>query len=322
MILKTENLTIGYGSKAVQRNLNLEASPRDLICLTGTNGSGKSTLLRTLAGLQPALDGTVEINHKNIANLNVHERATLFSLVLTDDIDIDRLTVRELVSMGRFPYTNWAGVLSANDHRIIDQALADVHLSHKADALINHISDGEKQRAVIAKALTQDTPLVLLDEPTAHLDLPNRIEIMLLLRRLSVSTGKSFILSTHELDLALQMADKIWLMTPAGVEIGMPEDLMLSGSFQSAFGSESFSFDAIDGHCHIHHIKTQTTITLVADPDAQPQAAWLRRALIRIGIQIDPNSPTQIHCTPQGYKLNNHDPLYPTIEQLLHNLEI
>lgn len=322
MILKTENLTIGYGSKAVQRNLNLEASPRDLICLTGTNGSGKSTLLRTLAGLQPALNGTVEINHKNIANLNVHERATLFSLVLTDDIDIDRLTVRELVSMGRFPYTNWAGVLSANDHRIIDQALADVHLSHKADALINHISDGEKQRAVIAKALTQDTPLVLLDEPTAHLDLPNRIEIMLLLRRLSVSTGKSFILSTHELDLALQMADKIWLMTPAGVEIGMPEDLMLSGSFQSAFGSESFSFDAIDGHCHIHHIKTQTTVTLVADPDAQPQAAWLRRALIRIGIQTDPNSPTQIHCTPQGYTLNNHDPLYPTIEQLLQHLEI
>ena len=322
MILKTENLTIGYGSKAVQRNLNLEASPRDLICLTGTNGSGKSTLLRTLAGLQPALSGTVEINNQNIASLNVHERSTLFSLVLTDDIDIDRLTVRELVAMGRFPYTNWAGVLSANDHRIIDQALANVHLSHKANALINHISDGEKQRAVIAKALTQDTPLVLLDEPTAHLDLPNRIEIMLLLRRLSVSTGKSFILSTHELDLALQMADKIWLMTPQGVEIGMPEDLMLTGSFQSAFGSESFSFDAIDGHCHIHHIKTQTTVTLVADPDAQPQAAWLRRALIRIGIQTDDDSKTKIYCTAQGYRLEENNTLFTSIEQLFQNLKI
>ena len=322
MILKTENLTIGYGNKAVQRNLNLEASPRDLICLTGTNGSGKSTLLRTLAGLQPALNGKVFIADKDIASLNVHQRSTLFSLVLTDDIDIDRLTVRELVAMGRFPYTNWAGTLSKQDEEIIDKALKDVHLSHKADALINHISDGEKQRAVIAKALTQDTPLVLLDEPTAHLDLPNRIEIMLLLRRLSVSTGKSFILSTHELDLALQMADKIWLMTPQGVQIGLPEDLMLSGSFQSAFGSESFSFDAIDGHCHIHHIKTQTTVAIIADSDAQPQAAWLCRALIRIGIQTDPNSQTQIHCTSQGYTINNHNTLYTTIQQLLHNLEI
>ena len=280
-ILKAKNLTIGYGEKAVQRSLNLEAQARDLICLTGTNGSGKSTLLRTLAGLQPALGGKVMIANKDIASLNVHQRSTLFSLVLTDDIDIERLTVRELVAMGRFPYTNWAGSLSSKDDEIIDKALKDVHLSHKANAMINHISDGEKQRAVIAKALTQDTPLVLLDEPTAHLDLPNRIEIMLLLRRLSVSTGKSFILSTHELDLALQMADKIWLMTPQGVEIGMPEDLMLTGSFQSAFGSESFSFDTIDGHCHIHQIKGPMEIAIVTTEGAEAHEAWLRRALDR-----------------------------------------
>ena len=322
MILKTNNLTIGYGAKAVQRGLNLEAQARDLICLTGTNGSGKSTLLRTLAGLQPALGGKVMIANKDIASLNVHQRSTLFSLVLTDDIDIERLTVRELVAMGRFPYTNWAGSLSKKDDEIIDKALKDVHLSHKADSMINHISDGEKQRAVIAKALTQDTPLVLLDEPTAHLDLPNRIEIMLLLRRLSVSTGKSFILSTHELDLALQMADKIWLMTPSGVEIGMPEDLMLTGSFQSAFGSESFSFDAIDGHCHIHQIKGPMEIAIVVSEGAEAHEAWLRRALIRVGIQVNNTSEKKIHCTPQGYILNNHTTLYTTIEQLLHHLEI
>lgn len=320
MILKTNNLTIGYGKKSVQQNLNLEAWERDLICLTGTNGSGKSTLLRTLAGLQPSLNGTVEINGHNIADLNVHQRSTLFSLVLTDDIDIDKLTVRELVAMGRFPYTNWAGSLSDKDNQIIDQALKNVHLAHKSNALINHISDGEKQRAVIAKALTQDTPLVLLDEPTAHLDLPNRIEIMLLLRRLSVSTGKSFILSTHELDLALQMADKIWLMTPNGVEIGLPEDLMLTGSFQSAFGSDSFSFDAIDGHCHIHHIKGPMSVTLCAENGAEAQIAWLKRALIRIGIQTDNNSQTKIYCTPHGYKLNNNNMIFNTIEKLLQNI--
>lgn len=319
-ILKTENLTIGYGAKAVQRGLNLEAQARDLICLTGTNGSGKSTLLRTLAGLQPALDGKVMIANKDIASLNVHQRSTLFSLVLTDDIDIERLTVRELVAMGRFPYTNWAGSLSKKDDEIIDKALKDVHLSHKADAMINHISDGEKQRAIIAKALTQDTPLVLLDEPTAHLDLPNRIEIMLLLRRLSVSTGKSFILSTHELDLALQMADKIWLMTPSGVEIGMPEDLMLTGSFQSAFGSESFSFDAIDGHCHIHQIKGPMEIAIVVSEGAEAHEAWLRRALIRVGIQVNNTSEKKIHCTPQGYQLEGNGKVHTTIEELLKNI--
>ena len=320
MILKANNLTIGYGAKAVQQGLNLEAQARDLICLTGTNGSGKSTLLRTLAGLQPALNGTIEIGGHNIASLNVHQRSTLFALVLTDDIDIERLTVRELVAMGRFPYTNWAGVLSQKDNEIIDKALKDVHLAHKADALINHISDGEKQRAVIAKALTQDTPLVLLDEPTAHLDLPNRIEIMLLLRRLSVSTGKSFILSTHELDLALQMADKIWLMTPKGVEIGMPEDLMLTGSFQSAFGSESFSFDAIDGHCHIHHIKGPMKMAIVATEGAEAHEAWLRRALIRVGIQVDDTSNKKIYCTAQGYKFHECDTIYTTIAELLKNI--
>ena len=319
-ILKTENLTIGYGAKAVQRGLNLEAQARDLICLTGTNGSGKSTLLRTLAGLQPALDGKVMIANKDIASLNVHQRSTLFSLVLTDDIDIERLTVRELVAMGRFPYTNWAGSLSKKDDEIIDKALKDVHLSHKADAMINHISDGEKQRAIIAKALTQDTPLVLLDEPTAHLDLPNRIEIMLLLRRLSVSTGKSFILSTHELDLALQMADKIWLMTPSGVEIGMPEDLMLTGSFQSAFGSESFSFDAIDGHCHIHQIKGPMEIAIVVSEGAEAHEAWLRRALIRVGIQVNNTSEKKIHCTPEGYQLERNGKVHATIEELLKNI--
>ena len=127
-ILKAENLTIGYGEKAVQRGLNLEAQARDLICLTGTNGSGKSTLLRTLAGLQPALGGKVMIGGNDIASLNVHQRSTLFSLVLTDDIDVERLTVRELVAMGRFPYTNWAGALSKKDEEIIDKALKDVHL--------------------------------------------------------------------------------------------------------------------------------------------------------------------------------------------------
>jgi len=191
-VLKTTHLNIGYGKHFVQRGLNLSASAGDLICLTGTNGTGKSTLLRTLAGLQKTLGGHITIQGKDVEKLTNAERATLLSLVLTDTITVENLTLHDLVAMGRFPYTNWAGKLSEEDENIINQSLEQVNLTHKANCYICEVSDGEKQRCVIAKALAQDTPLVLLDEPTAHLDLPNRIEIMLLLRRLSVNMRKTF----------------------------------------------------------------------------------------------------------------------------------
>ena len=292
-MLKTNQLHIGYGHYTVQSDLNLQANARDLICLTGTNGAGKSTLLRTLAGLQKPLKGTITIQNKSVHKLSSYERSTLFSLVLTDPVDVENLTVHDLVALGRFPYTNWAGSLSEIDEAKITESLQQVNLAHKAHSYLNEISDGEKQRAVIAKALAQDTPLVLLDEPTAHLDLPNRIEIMLLLRRLSVNTQKTFILSTHELDLALQMADKIWLMGENGVEIGIPEDLMLSGKFQEAFGSQSFKFDEADGHCKINHLMGPLQVKIVGD---KPAILWLERALIRCGIQISESAAITIEA--------------------------
>lgn len=321
MLLETENLTIGYGNKAVQTHLCLNASERDLICLTGTNGAGKSTLLRTLAGLQPPLNGKIILNGQDIGTINQRDRARTMALVLTDDVDVENLSVRELVSMGRFPYTNWAGSLTKYDNDIVDNAISNVNITHKSFSKINEISDGEKQRAIIAKALAQDTPLVLLDEPTAHLDLPNRIEIMLLLRRLSVSTGKTFIMSTHELDLALQMSDRIWLMTPNGIETGLPEDLMLSGRFQSAFGSSSFYFDPINGHCRINHIQGTLTIKVNTLPDAQQQEAWLKHALMRIGINISDNSHIEITCHPKGYYFGKDTINYTTIQAILKRME-
>lgn len=317
MLLNTENLTIGYGNRAVQTNLNLRAEQRDLICLTGTNGSGKSTLLRTMAGLQPALNGRIFIQGKEIGNMNNREKARVMALVLTDDVEVENLTVRELVAMGRFPYTNWTGALTKQDNEIIDRALINVNISQKSHSKINEISDGEKQRAIIAKALAQDTPLVLLDEPTAHLDLPNRIEIMLLLRRLSVSTRKTFILSTHELELALQMSDRIWLMTHGGIEVGLPEDLMLAGRFQSAFGSSSFSFDPIDGHCRINHPQGSLGIKVNVTPGTETQEAWLKRALVRIGIRLSDNADITINCHPDGYSITP-DEKYSTINEILN----
>lgn len=315
MKLQTQHLTIGYGNKKIQQNLSLQANAGDLICLIGINGAGKSTLLHTLAGLLKPITGEVLLNGKSVHALSNYERSTLFSLVLTDAIVVDKMSVYDLVAMGRLPYTNWLGYLSQNDKNIIYNSLQQVNLLHKKDAYISQISDGEKQRAIIAKALAQDTPLVLLDESTAHLDLPNRIEVMLLLRRLSVNTRKTFILSTHELDLALQMADKIWLMTTEGVQVGIPEDLMLSGIFQQVFGSNAYHFDENDGHCKINHIKGTLQVQINGENTA---AKWLCKALIRCGIEVIPQADIVISAEEQGFEYKGKK--IKTIEEVLNLL--
>ena len=246
MLLQTHSLTIGYRNYIVQKNLNLSAQAGGLIGLMGTNGSGKSTLLRTLGGLQKPLKGNIAIQGQNLSKLSHYQRSLLFAFVLTDAIDHNTMTVFDLVSLGRFPYTNWAGALSTKDREIINTSIEQVNLVDKRDAYLNEISDGERQRAIIAKALTQDTSLVLLDEPTAHLDLPNKVEIMLLLRKLSLNTHKTFILSTHELDLIMQTADTIWLIHANGIVVDTPKDLMQSGKLQEIFGSKFFYFDKQD----------------------------------------------------------------------------
>ena len=300
-MLATQHLDIGYGKRVIQHDLNLTANSGDLICLTGTNGTGKSTLLRTLAGLQKPLGGSIQIQGKNITQLSNATRATLLALVLTDNIVVENLTLYDLVATGRFPYTGWNGYLGQHDREIVKTALEQVNLWHKAHYCINEVSDGEKQRGIIAKALAQDTPLILLDEPTAHLDLPNRVEIMLLLRRLSVNTRKTFILSTHELDLALQMADRIWLMGTQGIETGIPEDLMLTGKFQEAFGNAAYHFDETDGHCKIEPLFGNLAVTIVGQNTA---ALWLERALHRCGIHVTHDAALRIEAHDNHFVVN------------------
>jgi iron complex transport system ATP-binding protein len=315
MLLLAENLTIGYKNLIIQRNLNLNVDAGKLICLVGINGCGKSTLLRTLAGLQPSLSGRIFINSKNISKLTDYQRSMLFSLVLTDKIDVENLTVFELVVLGRYPYTSWSGAFSENDKKIAENALYQVNLLHKKNALLNAVSDGEKQRAVIAKALAQDTPLVLLDEPTSHLDLPNRIEIMMLLRRLSVNTRKSFILSTHELDLAVQISDYIWLMDKNETISGVPEDLMLEQKIQKSFENKNFNFISEDGHYKL----LQPVGTLkVAVRGENEQAKWLKRAFIRCGIIADKNSDIIIEVIDNQFIINDFKTV--SIEELLNFL--
>ena len=233
--ISTNNLTIGYNNLVVQRDLNFELHSGEMVCMLGPNGCGKSTLLRTLAGLQPAIGGTFTIS-------NSLTDVSQIALVLTERLSIENTTVHDVVAMGRYPYTSFLGGLSGRDEQIIEQSLSDVGLSGCSHTFFNDHSDGEKQRVLIAKALTQETPIILLDEPTAHLDLPNRIRILQMLRRVAREQGKTILISTHELDLAIQLSDRIMLMTPQrGVQLDHPDKLRKQDAFTTAFGMDIFN---------------------------------------------------------------------------------
>lgn len=240
--LETYNLSVGYGNTIVQKDLNLTASEATMISLIGTNGTGKSTLLRSLASLQPVVSGIVKVDGEDISQMRPAERAKKISVVLTDVVNTQHLSVFDLVAMGRMPYTSWSGKLSAEDRKIVERSIEQVNLSFKSAKMVNELSDGERQRATIARALAQDTPLILLDEPTSHLDLPNRVEIMMLLRRLTDEQRKTIIISTHELNLAFEMSHQIWLLTKnAPVVCDTPANMVCNTAFIESFTTQNFN---------------------------------------------------------------------------------
>ncbi|MBR4499275.1 MAG: ABC transporter ATP-binding protein [Paludibacteraceae bacterium] len=237
--ISTNKLTIGYRATSgdehiVQTDLSFSLRAGEMVCMLGPNGCGKSTLLRTLAGLQPALSG--EYTHCDTKHI---------ALVLTERLSMDNTTVHDVVAMGRYPYTSFLGGLTEEDEAIIAESLRQVGFENRESKIENSFfnahSDGEKQRILIAKALAQQTPIILLDEPTAHLDLPHRILILRLLRNLAHEQSKTVLISTHELDLALALSDRILLMTPGhGIQLDTAANLKKSDAFTSAFGMDIF----------------------------------------------------------------------------------
>ena len=286
-ILSVANVSIGYKNKnellSIAENISLEIYKGEMVCLLGPNGGGKSTLIRTLAGMQPALSGVVTIDGDDIHAMNLELLAKKMSVVLTDAVTVPNMKVFDIVALGRYPHTNWFGTLSQTDVEIVRSAMQKVGLQGFDNRDFQQLSDGEKQRAMIAKALAQDTPFIMLDEPTAHLDLPNRIEVMTLLKNLARTTYKSILLSTHELDLALQVSDRIWLMQKnKPIMCGTPEDLVLNGSFEQAFKKQSFDFDISNGLFKINY-DYHKKISVSGD---SVRTFWTVRALDRHGIAV------------------------------------
>lgn len=245
--IELRELSIGYQGKkdvrVVAAAMNAAIYSGELTCLLGSNGIGKSTLLRTLSAFQPKIGGEVFIQGKEIGGYSDKELSRLIGVVLTEKPDVRNMSVRELVSLGRSPYTGFWGGYSTEDLRIVDEAIRMVGIERLADRMMHTLSDGERQKVMIAKALAQETPVIYLDEPTAFLDFPSKVEVMQLLRRLAVEMQKTIFLSTHDLELALQIADTIWLMETSALHVGTPRQLADEGVLSRFVERDGIFFD-------------------------------------------------------------------------------
>lgn len=318
--IRIENLQTGYparhggGEITVSENVNATLCSGELTCLLGPNGAGKSTMLKTLSAFTPALGGKIIINGRDIASYTPSELSRTISVVLTERIDLANMSVSDLVGMGRSPYTGFWGGLSDDDRRIVAESLSLVRVSHLADRMINTLSDGERQKVMIAKALAQETPIIFLDEPTAFLDYPSKVEILQLLQQLSRLKEKTVFLSTHDLEIALQIADKVWLIDKTlGVRAGTPEDLAVSGEIGRFFRRDGIEFDRESGLFRI---------TARCDRQIRLSGSGYRRnlvakALLRNGIYPSDNADARhtVEVTADAYRVDGQP--VSSIEKLL-----
>ena len=258
--------------------MDLSLNHGEVTCLLGLNGAGKSTLLRTLAGFQDALGGEISLLGKPLNSYSQSALSLTVGVVLTDKTNAGGITVYELVSLGRHPYTGFFGLLKKSDRVVIDHSLEAAGIAHKAQSFVSELSDGERQKAMIAKVLAQECPVILLDEPTAFLDVTSRIDTMALLRKLAREQQKTILLSTHDMELAIQMGGYLWLMDKNRMAYGTPEDLILSGNFESFFGKEGIVFDPSTGKLS----SAKPTIPIGVEGDFIV-SYWVGNALIRNG---------------------------------------
>lgn len=287
ILLRAENLRIGYllGKKEIKvcDGMNFELKRGELVALLGPNGAGKSTLLRTLSSSLQPLSGNVFYSGRLLKNISQRDLSRKISVVLTDHTQAGGLTVSELVSLGRQPYTGFFGRLKARDLRLVDEAINSVGLSFKSNSYMAELSDGERQKAMIAKALVQETDVLLLDEPAAFLDVASKLELMALLRQIAVERDCAVLFSSHDVEQALTLSDKLWLMSRAGLLCGCTEDMVLQGHLSDLFRSNNVRFDIGSG---VYRLCSDTSARVSVKAQDLCLLFWAKNALLRNGYGI------------------------------------
>lgn len=306
-IISLDQVSIGYGTgrndKKLVQNLDLTVSERQLIVLVGPNGVGKSTLLRTIAGLQKPLCGSIQLFNKPTNNLNPKMLAHYVSVVLTSQIDTGYVTASELIAMGRLPHTGWLGTFSSLDRQKVSSAVKQTKVDHLLDKPVYQLSDGERQKIMIARALAQDTPIMILDEPTTHLDITNQMNIIQLLRSLVKTQNKCIILATHNIELALQVSDRMWLMHHGTMEDGTPEDLVLNGALAQAMSTDLAPFNPERGTFQVQHSSTYPIVL----KGTGIRAHWTQRALERAGYYVQNEGAVAVEIADEDDWLIYHN---------------
>jgi len=299
-ILSLDSLRIGYITgkihNALLSPLNATASHGELIAVIGRNGIGKSTLLRTITGIQPSIEGNIYISGKKIEDYSRLELAQKVGFISTEIVKITNMTVYELVSLGRFPYTNWVGKIESSDHDIIMDSIEKTGMESLYDRNISELSDGERQRAMIARVLAQDTEIMIMDEPTAFLDIKSKYEIVHLMHDLALKRGKTIIFSTHDLSIAISQADKIWLTLNEKLVQGAPEDLMLQGAFDHLFDSSVVGFNSKDGS---FSFRGEDRGVFYVEGSGSKRY-WTERAVIRAGYRVSKDFQSGVIIVPAG----------------------
>ena len=298
------NLSTGYKGKkhikVIAKEVNATICSGELTGLLGANGAGKSTLLKTLSAFLEPLGGDIWIQGKRLADYSDKELATVIGVVLTEKCHLRNMTVNELIGMGRSPYTGFWGVLSKKDQQIVDDAISLVRIELLRNRMVHTLSDGERQKVMIAKALAQETPVIFLDEPTAFLDYPSKVEILHLLHRLSREMNKTIFLSTHDLELALQIADQLWLMDrEKGVITGTPEDLALDGSLENFFYQrKGIAFEKTTG---LYRIDNEFHRSVRLEGKSE-RCTMVQKALRRNGIHASADVDTSVSIVVDNEK--------------------
>lgn len=296
-IVSLEHFSIGHQQEQVLlSNLNLCVESGEMVALIGRNGTGKSTLLRSMIGLLPSLGGSCLLKGKNIKEYDLPSRARMASFVSSQARELPSLSVGEMVALGRLPYTGWMGRLSQADHARVDEALEEVQMSSFKHRKLDRLSDGERQRAMIARAFVQDTGLMVLDEPTAFLDIPNTFDLIRLLSRFR-DAGKSIVYSTHDLESAMQCADKMWIIHEAKIYEGAPEDLGLSGLFDELFSSSDIRYEE-QSRKFMFKGAGKGSIRLSGKEDRT--RLWTVNALERLGYRVQEEGETKIEIRQSG----------------------